>query len=559
MNTYFLSQNNIKILTESLLHSFWQFSLIAILAVLVINLYKVKPAKHRYSIYLASLVICGLSFLGTLFYLTELNPNYTLNHEVIFTQLISSSVEQTKKIDYPLVIVLFWIGGIILLSLKLIISLSYTYVKVNNEKLLNEDLSKKLEVAKTNLGINKKISVFENHKISSPLTYGWLKPIILFPIGWVNQLTTEEVEQILLHEIAHIIRYDFIVNIVVAIINTLFYYHPAIWILNKKLNFERELACDEMVIKLQSNPLSYSKTLVKISEMSIAKNNGVALSFAKNKSELFKRIENILGVNNNNFKTDKLFSLAALAILVLVLSASSIKQNKDVSNQKEILEEVNIEIDIQDNGSANKFIVSNKNEASPAFIHKDTFPNMSKFFEGHDADSIIARFKGKFNFQNGENIDLDELLSDFDFDFFENRHTTDSLLALSPLGDFDSPAFKLGDSKMFFFDKENMGVFPESLQNEFNIDSSNIKIELENGIIRLNGEEIDQVELNKYLQKFNQRFNLGSNFNFPEDFLGGSFLEFERQDTSLIKKRYDKKYNDSQKVKIIKEKRLRSI
>lgn len=102
--------------------------------------------------------------------------------------------------------------------------------------------------------------------VSSPVAFGWWRPVILMPIGLVNQLPIEQVEAILVHELAHLRRSDWLAQLAQALVETLFYYHPGVWWLAKVMRIEREYACDDWVVRLTGSPVQYAKTLVFLQE-----------------------------------------------------------------------------------------------------------------------------------------------------------------------------------------------------------------------------------------------------------------------------------------------------
>ena len=130
--------------------------------------------------------------------------------------------------------------------------------------------------------------------INTPVVVGYIKPTILFPIALINQLSIVEIEAILAHELAHIKRHDYLLNIIQILIETIFYYHPAIWFISSKVRFERENCCDDLAIDKIGSSVSYAKTLIKLQELKL---NPVksALAFSGNK-------KHFLTTNFSNFK-----------------------------------------------------------------------------------------------------------------------------------------------------------------------------------------------------------------------------------------------------------------
>ena len=172
------------------------------------------------------------------------------------------------------------------------------------------------------MGIKKKVRIFVSELVSSPVTIGFLKPLILVPIAAINNLTTQQLEALLLHELSHIRRHDYIINLLLNGIRTLLYFNPFVILFIKSIEREREKSCDEMVIQFRYDPLVYAAALLHLEKTShLTKPFAVAAS--GNKNDLLHRIERILGISEKpGFSFTKLAGL--LACFVFAFSFSSV-------------------------------------------------------------------------------------------------------------------------------------------------------------------------------------------------------------------------------------------
>ena len=114
--------------------------------------------------------------------------------------------------------------------------------------------------------IKKKVALWLSEKIDVPATLGFIKPIVLLPIASINQLTTEQVETILLHELGHIKRNDYLVNLFVAIAETILFFNPFAVLLATHLKKERENSCDDFVLSFRNQPETYAKALLVLEQ-----------------------------------------------------------------------------------------------------------------------------------------------------------------------------------------------------------------------------------------------------------------------------------------------------
>ena len=149
------------------------------------------------------------------------------------------------------------------------------------------------------------IKIGLSNQIDAPITFGWLNPIVLLPIAICNQLITKEIETILMHEIAHILRKDYIINIIISLNQTILFFNPFSILLNKEMSLQREIACDLMVIKNNPEKVEYMNALLKIAEhvnKRIQKNTTLAIGILGSQSELLKRIQYFNNIKTNTSK-----------------------------------------------------------------------------------------------------------------------------------------------------------------------------------------------------------------------------------------------------------------
>jgi beta-lactamase regulating signal transducer with metallopeptidase domain len=114
------------------------------------------------------------------------------------------------------------------------------------------------------MGVVREIDVRLAQHLASPGTIGWLRPIILVPPAVAMGLSTQHLEAVLAHEIAHIRRYDYLVNLAQGVVETLFFYHPAVWWVSGRIRVEREMCCDDAAVRACGDPLRYAQALTAI-------------------------------------------------------------------------------------------------------------------------------------------------------------------------------------------------------------------------------------------------------------------------------------------------------
>ena len=118
-------------------------------------------------------------------------------------------------------------------------------------------------VAKS-LRMTRPVRLLESVLVEVPAVIGWLKPAILLPVGFATGLSPQQVEAVLAHEIAHIRRWDYLVNLLQALVETLFFYHPAVWYISRHIRAEREHCCDDLAVGAGAERFGYAELLVQL-------------------------------------------------------------------------------------------------------------------------------------------------------------------------------------------------------------------------------------------------------------------------------------------------------
>jgi BlaR1 peptidase M56 len=146
----------------------------------------------------------------------------------------------------------------------------------------------------------RKIALCTSEKVRVPTAIGLTRPAILIP-GWVLQeLSADELTQIVLHELAHLRRWDDWTNLAQQVVKAVFVFHPAVWWIEKKLAFERESACDEAVLAETSSPRAYAECLAHLAERSfVQRSAALAQAVLGRVSQVSLRVAQILDGNRS--------------------------------------------------------------------------------------------------------------------------------------------------------------------------------------------------------------------------------------------------------------------
>lgn len=178
----------------------------------------------------------------------------------------------------------------------------------------------------SDMGIGKKITLWYSDVITSPITFGYLKPVILLPVALLNQLSVKEAEMLILHELTHIKNNDYLLNFLLIVCETLFFFNPFITKICGLVKLEREKNCDVEVVQSTYSPLVYAETLLKIARFK-SEVNRLHLAAASDNKQLLNRVIFFTSENNLRFTKNKYASFTYLFLaLIFVLNLVTIKE-----------------------------------------------------------------------------------------------------------------------------------------------------------------------------------------------------------------------------------------
>ncbi|HXW90468.1 MAG TPA: M56 family metallopeptidase [Terriglobales bacterium] len=145
----------------------------------------------------------------------------------------------------------------------------------------------------------RRVSVGVSRRLSVPAAIGFFQPMILLPAWTLSELSPEELNSILIHELAHLRRWDDWTNLGQRIIRALLFFHPAIWWIDRQLSLQREMACDDHVLSRIENPRSYAECLVTVAEKSLFRRGlGLAQAAVRGMRQTSRRVAEILAANH---------------------------------------------------------------------------------------------------------------------------------------------------------------------------------------------------------------------------------------------------------------------
>lgn len=328
-----LNEQLLKTFCWTLIHSLWQGLVAAALAGLVILFTRQSTARTRYNMLGAILVLFILSSLVTfIIQLSIFSGNSS--PATILSDLTSVNVIETDQQVIPqsagtINLLIDWLNE----NAGLFMGWWAVFFLFNAIKLLtgigsvnrlcrhrvhqpgNEWIEKVSELGQS-LGLTQKVRLLQSELVKVPVTFGYLKPVILLPVGLLAHLPADQVETILIHELAHIRRRDYLVNLIQKFTESIYFFNPALLWISSLIRQEREACCDDIVMENIQHRSSYLNALVSFQELNLAGNN-YAMTIATKRNYLLNRVKRMLTRENKNLNLmEKVFLSTGIVLLM---------------------------------------------------------------------------------------------------------------------------------------------------------------------------------------------------------------------------------------------------
>lgn len=312
--------NLLQALGWAVFNSMWQMAILWVAYQFIISVFRIRQSANK-----SSLAVLML-FAGFAWFIYTLALGLTASEESysgVMTINTETGLEGWLSTTLPLASVFYLI---LLIFPVLNFIRNYRYVQVIRRfGLSRADVQWRMFVQKiaVRMDIRKPVYVWMSELVTSPVTIGYLKPVILLPIAAVNHLSTQQIEAVLLHELSHIKRFDYFINLLTKLIQTLLYFNPFVKAFVRIFEREREKSCDETVMQFQYDPHGYASALLVLEKAAHVPHHSLTVGASDGKkSEFRKRIEWILGIRSKQaFSFNKLAGILAALLCFIGLNA----------------------------------------------------------------------------------------------------------------------------------------------------------------------------------------------------------------------------------------------
>lgn len=299
---HWLSPHAMHALGWSLLHFLWQGTALAALAAVLMALFQRSSA--RYVVGVSVLVLMSLAPLATFSYLQHADvPSNARNSTPLVSAAwplatstsptIPSQTLRVSSSDAIAWLVQAWLFGVAIFSLRS--AGGFLLLERERRKRASVVGERVLEICYTlqdQLGISRTIQYCECKWLQAPAVIGWFRPVVFLPATALTGLSEDQLQAVIAHELAHIQRLDAFVNVFQVCLETLLFYHPAVWWLNKRIRSEREHCCDDIAVSLCGDAVEYARALTLMEELRSAP----VFAMAANRGPLTDRIMRVLGL-----------------------------------------------------------------------------------------------------------------------------------------------------------------------------------------------------------------------------------------------------------------------
>jgi beta-lactamase regulating signal transducer with metallopeptidase domain len=218
-----------------------------------------------------------------------------------------------------------WLLGTVILGGRLVHGAANARRLRRGRRPIPDELSERVALLAQRLGFGEPPGVFISDVVREALVTGLLRPMVLLPTAWLLDMTPDVLDAVIAHELAHIRRFDLWVNLFQRLVETVLFYHPAVWWLSRRVRLAREMCCDELAVVATGQRVVYATALEQAAQWRLAPAGpllGVAMGATR--MTLLSRVRNVLGLPDGERKGRWWPILMLLLVLVVIGSAVAV-------------------------------------------------------------------------------------------------------------------------------------------------------------------------------------------------------------------------------------------
>jgi len=326
-------------LAITLIHFLWQGALVALLLKALLSLISYQKSQLRYALssmaMLANLILPAITFF--IIYDVEYRQATSLVNALplldqnFYLDQIPANVWYMEWLEYLPALTMIWLAIVTVLALKLIIELyNVNRLPLQGCTAVDVKLKKRFDALISKVGLSRKVRLLLSRKTDVPMAIGWLKPVVLIPFSMLTGLSPQQLDMLLLHELAHIRRHDYLVNFLQTLVEILLFFHPAVSWVSKQMRNEREYCSDDIAVQHCGSSLAYAHTLADTASLceKHRRHSIPNMAMAASGGDLKQRVVRLLDKQQHCSKTTDtgkwLASFTILLVITFLFSTHSI-------------------------------------------------------------------------------------------------------------------------------------------------------------------------------------------------------------------------------------------
>jgi beta-lactamase regulating signal transducer with metallopeptidase domain len=337
MTDHFLVPALIDRLGWTLAHFLWQGLLICSFAAAARLLFR-RSAEWRYAILVMALFMMLAAPAATFLFYSQVHSTFSVVVAAadarVFGTPSAASSSFSDSVTWTDWAVLGWLIGVVICSIRLAGGWRVTQRLLQAATpVTSKDIAELFDGLAIRIGFKRQVRLLVSERIATPVVVGWLRPVVLLPLVVITGLDADQLRAILAHELAHIRRYDFLVNLMQRCVESLLYYHPAVWWLSAEIRKERENCCDDLAVKACGDPLIYAQALV---ELERSRAGAPIFAMAAAGGDVGRRVRRILGrtpISHERRETAVAVLLIAAALVLGACYSQNVQARGSLGSQ----------------------------------------------------------------------------------------------------------------------------------------------------------------------------------------------------------------------------------
>jgi beta-lactamase regulating signal transducer with metallopeptidase domain len=324
----------VRALGWALVHFLWQGALVAALLELALFGLRGASSELRYLVRCGALLLMAAAPALTFVVIRDAQPRLAEMEGV--TQLAAAPAAAPWLADaWPGLVVLAWALGAALLCARLV----RDYSRVRRlapdaaDGALPREWQARFDALARAMGVRAVARVVTSARLGAPVVIGALRPVVLLPVRVLTGLTPEQITAVIAHELAHVRRHDYLVNLLQSAVEAALFYHPAVWWVSRGIRAEREYCCDDAAVRVCADRVAYARALTTLESWRSAR---PAVGMSTLGGSLMIRVQRLIGIQNESPRPGGALSFLGALLGASMLAAVALGNSAPVQDAEDL-------------------------------------------------------------------------------------------------------------------------------------------------------------------------------------------------------------------------------